>query len=146
MVSYDDKVKKFLKDNGIDGRAKVIFRVEDEDGHGPYIISKRKTVNYNKVNAYVMLANDSYAFADTTRRPAPAHDGLGYVFDGEHRFGFDNVHQLRIWFNKKERKALADVGCYVYAYRVKPGKHIRKGNAQIIFKKRYAERIGKVSL
>ena len=147
MSSYDDKVRKFLREHGLNESAQIVFRVEDEEGHGPYIISKQKSIGYNKTNAYIMQADDPYAFADTDRRPAPPYDGLrDGAFDSEHRFGFESVHHLRIWFNKKERKALSKVGCDVYVYRVKPGKHLRKGRSQIVFKKRYAERIGKIAL
>lgn len=98
--------------------SKVVFRVENEAGTGPY----RLTGSYELLNSHDK---------DPIDHPLPWLDGIEDVNDGW-KFGFKSIKRLMDWFKMDELKELykSDFSCFISIYRVT---HVKHGKRQSVF-------------
>lgn len=105
----------------------TVFRVEDEDGVGPYSKSG------------VGLDVDN-----TDHHPTPCDDNISLRYD--HNCAFQTLDQLRSWFsNANDLGILVVKGftCNVYSV---PVDHVMFGSKQVTFNKLFAEKISNIPL
>jgi hypothetical protein len=105
----------------------TVFRVEDQDGIGPY---SKWGVNLDVSN--------------TDNHPTPSDDGIHLDYD--HNCAFNSIEQLRNWFSDRNDQGILVVKgftCNVYSV---PIDHVKIGYKQVTFNKRYAEKISSVLL
>lgn len=100
------------------------------NGTGPY-------QNYHTVNGN-----------STEERPSPYMDGLKWLdINPERHFGFENMKHVRRWFDRKFREEILSFSPYYefVVYEVS-GYEVAFGYHQLVFDKRFANRIGSVPL
>lgn len=98
----------------------IIFRVENDDGIGPY---------HGNMGDWCDGSHNQM-----TGRPMPYEDnldmnGLGW----NHRFGFDSMTKLLEWFSPIELRRLYTLGWRVVTFHV-PDDQVRIGCKQVVFK------------
>jgi hypothetical protein len=112
----------------------LIYRVEDEEGKGPYMGSY--DVDEWTEGSHV-----------GDHHPTPMSDGIEFwkVRDqhGNNNIlcGFRDMDQLRKWFTCRELTNLYDMGLRVKVYQVNRD-YIWHGNMQVVYHKEWAECVG----
>lgn len=116
-----------------------VYRVETENGAGPYNLDAVTTLAQLKICLTLLLDSE-----DNERHPSPwstplrfnPDDVLGLGWNGEWRFGFESVHDLRRWMDGWGRD-LEAAAFYVASYEV-PSDSVVRGACQLRFDKRFA--------
>lgn len=111
-----------------------VYRVEDEDGVGPY----RSDKNYV---AFALFGGDALS---NGARPCPWYDNLKQ-FGDSHFFGFESMEQLLEWFPRECLQRLFDAGFRVRVYAVAPD-YVMRGGKQVAFIKDQARQLREVTL
>jgi hypothetical protein len=105
----------------------TVFRIEDEEGVGPY----------SKTG--VGLDTDN-----TDHHPTPGEDGIR--LEHSHNCAFNSIEQLRNWFSDRNDQGILVVKgftCNVYSV---PIDHVKFGSKQVTFDKSHAKKISNVPL
>lgn len=123
-----------------------IYRVELEDGTGPY------QMDYDTALREAALDLPTYLEQDEDRHPHPALDGFRdvelypsayqYEIPREMSFGFSETYMLDNWFFLMDDDAeiLEAMGLIVRVYEVDE-EHTQHGFSQSMFRKDHAERV-----
>lgn len=142
-----------------------VFRLENEDGRGPYSIRRPSSTDWcypadkrHDAHRFATYLNIEWDEANGINRfdedphPSPFQDGLareGYgwsALDNDEHCGFESEEQMRAWFFRAphDPQALHDMGLFVTEWKVH-GRHVRKGGKQLVFFRNKAELIRRVS-
>lgn len=111
---------------------KFIYRIENEQGIGPYRGGDPLDLNYTAKHCGPQCPSPwrDPDFRDFWNK---LHDKDDYE---NWQFGFKSMQQLRRWFSDKEIKDLEYCGFFVVAIPISMVKSYRTGKKQIIFKYR----------
>lgn len=114
----------------------IIYRVESEDGGGPY----------NGPKADRALSEELF-YSNIWHQPPPSVDIADWwpSSNKSWRYGFESAELLKRWFEPKFYKALDQVGFMVAIYDV-PDDAVKCGKFQCAFKFKSAKRLKHVPL
>ncbi len=101
------------------------FRIELEDGTGPYMCGAVRRLGFDHGDAEV--------------HPAPYTEKL--KFTREFVCGFESLDQLCRWFNDAEINALEDCRFSIHHYVIDEEQFIVRGKCQVMFNRIFAKRI-----
>lgn len=130
----------------------LIFRVEyakpgEYLAAGPYRMSF--FIRYRRHNdEKVKLAAKKFTAMvnrhnSSKKHPSPSDDGLNV--QTHHYFGFSSAEQLSRWFNRCDRKTMAELGFVLAVYRV-ARRYTKASKTQATFEKNCAKQIGTICL
>jgi hypothetical protein len=122
-----------------------VWRVENDDGQGPYRKGNSDKWNYEE---YSHSASNGHPTASKDFTENEMRRVSYYLYQEEKSkalFGFTSIQQYKKWFNKSERKRIAEVGfklhrkkaskairsefqCLYLPYQPPKNKNARKGN------------------
>lgn len=104
-----------------------IYRVENDDGRGPYW--DNPCVEFNDKLFKALSSHNE----DDEKHPTPCYDCFSAPRLGPEIFcGFLSLQQVRDWFTKQERKLLRDDGFKFKAFDI-PKKFVWEGRKQCVF-------------
>lgn len=109
----------------------IVYRVEKR-GKGPYTSNAIRNLGYTPAN--------------TMKHPIPEDDGINFKPWSDEHCGFKSIEDLQAWFDcPTMREKLHNVKFYVVVMRV-ADKHVKIGRKQIVFNRKRARIINKISL
>lgn len=95
----------------------IVYRVERDDGNGPYRIAKEHPGGLVTLTSFKDVIHP--AGVDPARHPVNAWVTMEVITQGSPWiFGFRTLADLRRWFNAEERARLAALGFGISAYSV----------------------------
>jgi len=96
----------------------IVYRIENSVGKGPYRGDSTEWETHDHANNY-------------RKTPMPCSDGIEVIPAGW-LFGCASLRGLFLWFNKKERLTLRELGFYVSVYTV-TSEQVTTGGKQCLF-------------
>lgn len=108
----------------------TVYRIEDQNGAGPYTNGHVTDIGYAYFNA-----PDHQCGPNRDAKLSPLWNCLPNV--SSYYFGFKTKRQLKAWFPHKDLLKLAALGSTIFVYKV-PADTVILGDKQLIFRKRDA--------